>query len=108
MTEKIKNLMNKFFNNRFFLKNGMFSKTAAILIATWVIVLFKYLFATCIISLVIPAVNIKIYWPIVFDWADAGALTGAASTLYFAVHNFYKKDQSVKNNGGDLNDSQEG
>lgn len=79
-----KETIQKALNNRFFIKNGLFSKTAVILCATWAFVLFKYLFATCVIDFVVY--NIAVHWPIVFNWADAGALTTAASALYFAVH----------------------
>ena len=85
---------NKLMNNRFFLKDGFFSKTAAILTATWVFVLFKYLFEACIITFTIPVVGVFIYWPVLFDWASAGAITASASALYFAVHNL-RKDVSV-------------
>jgi len=81
---------NAILENRFFLKDGMFSKTAAILMAAWTFVLFKYLFASCILSFVVPGINIFIHWPIIFNWADAGAITGAASGLYFAVNNLRK------------------
>lgn len=91
MAKKIQQTMSaKLLNNRFFLKDGLFSKTAAILVITWTFVLFKYLFATCILSFIVPIVNVHILWPIVFDWADAGAITGAASALYFAVNNLRK------------------
>ena len=91
MAKKIQpHMMDKLLNNRFFLKDGMFSKTAAILTATWVFVLFKYLFASCVLSFVIPVINVYIFWPIVFTWADAGAITTSASALYFAVNNLRK------------------
>lgn len=79
-------LYNKVLNNRFFTKNGEFSKTSAILVATWVFVLFKYLFATSVFDFMIPYIKIQIHWNIVFNWPDAAAITGAASSLYFAVH----------------------
>ena len=81
---------NAILENRFFLKDGMFSKTAAILMAAWTFVLFKFLFATCIITFTIPVVSVYIYWPIIFNWADAGAITTSASALYFAVNNLRK------------------
>jgi hypothetical protein len=79
---KIKTLL---LENRFFMKKGVFSKTAVILCVTWFIVLFKYTFAPSILDFMIG--NLHIRWPIVFDWADAAALTSAASALYFSIHN---------------------
>jgi len=77
-------MIQKSLNNRFFCKDGGFSKTAVILCLTWAIVLFKFLFATCVIDFIVY--GITFHWPIVFNWADAGALTAAASALYFSVH----------------------
>jgi len=70
-------------SNRLFTKNGMFSKTSTILVCAWGIALFKYIFQGCILT--IP--KIGIYWAIIFTSGDALAITGAASALYFAVHN---------------------
>jgi hypothetical protein len=83
-------IVNSLLSNRFFLKNGIFSKTAVILTVTWAFVLFKYLLAPCIFDL--HVFGFRIYWPIVFNWPDAAAITTAASTLYFAVHNYYRSD----------------
>jgi hypothetical protein len=84
----VKKITNSIFSNRFFLKNGIFSKTAAILSVSWAFVLFKYLLAPVIFDFTL--FGIKIYWPILFNWADAAAITTGASTLYFAVHNYYR------------------
>jgi hypothetical protein len=92
MSQRIRNYIK---NNEFFQKNGSFSKTAVILCAAWVLVLFKFLFATCVIDITI--LGIRINWPIIFNWSDAGAVLGAASSLYFAVHNMGKKDESFEN-----------
>jgi len=78
-------IINKVLLNRFFLKDGGFSKTSVILCITWVFVLFKYLFSYCIVNFMI--FGVQIYYPIVFSWTDAAAITGSASSLYFAIHN---------------------
>lgn len=91
-----KQIINKLLNNRFFRKDGEFSKTSAILCATWAFVLFKYLFATCELDFMIPYFKIKMHWGIVFNWADAAAITSSASSLYYAVHNMGNKKEDVK------------
>ena len=68
---------------KLFQKEGAFSKTATILVFTWAIALFKWIFQDMVLSL--PFLGIT--WKIVFASGDAIAMTGAASALYFAVHN---------------------
>lgn len=100
MTKRKTSFTNKLLNNRFFLKDGFFSKTAVILVAAWVIVLFKFAFQGCLIN--IPVYDWVFKWPISFDWADAGAILGAVSSLYFSVHNLGNKKNG--NGNGDCND----
>lgn len=65
----------------FFIKDGEFSKTSAILVVTWIVGLFLYFFQSLsagatIMEHVVPA----------FDSTAFLAVAGAASTLYFANH----------------------
>ena len=61
-----------------FKKNGYFSKTAMILVMTYATVLVKFLLG----GLTIAGMSIP-----VLDAGTATALLGAATTLYFGVHN---------------------
>lgn len=68
---------------KIFQKDGIFSKTSVILVAVWVVALLKWIFQGA--HLVVGAAGVD--WQIVFNAGDAISMTGAASTLYFAVHN---------------------
>lgn len=77
---------------RIFHKDGIFSKTSVILVATWAVALFKWLFQGA--HIIITAANVD--WTIVYISGDAIIMTGAASTLYFAVHNVTKLKNGEK------------
>ena len=68
---------------RLFIKDGAFSKTSVILVMVWIAAVFKWVFQGS--HLIVSRINLD--WTITFNSGDAIAMTGAASTLYFAVHN---------------------
>ena len=67
---------------KFFMKNGEFSKTSAILVSAWVVGL-----AMWVVQGLAAGASI-LGWTIPpFNSSDFLAVVGAASTLYFTVHN---------------------
>lgn len=81
---------------KMFHKDGTFSKTAVILVTAWAVALFKWLLQGS--HLVIARIGFD--WTIVFNSGDAVAVLGAASTLYFAVHNVTKLKNGSTPPGG--------
>ena len=69
---------------RLFRKRGDFSITRTILIISWVLGLMLYLFGSLFVGAVVPFVEATVP---AFDSAAFLAVTGAASSLYFANHN---------------------
>jgi len=72
-------------------KDGQFSKTSMLLVASFVVVLTKVLLGGMTIAGVVVGT---------IDAALAAAVLGAATTLYFGTHNLTKWKQS-NGNGGD-------
>lgn len=83
-------------NNEFFSYKGQFSKSAFIMMSTWVVCMFKYIFSGLTfniskidrawmiadkINLILPAQNVQ--WVIKFDTGDAMALLTLVFSLYF-------------------------
>jgi len=67
-----------------FRKDGNFSITRTILVASWVMGMCLYVFGSLFAGAVIPVIQATIP---AFDSAAFLAVTGAASSLYFANHN---------------------
>jgi len=87
----IKKIRNWITNNPFFQKNGEFSKSAFIMVNTWVVVIIKYVLsglsftytkvASVVGGILVPASNIT--YTVKFDSGEAIALLTIVFGLYF-------------------------
>ena len=78
-------------------KNGEFSLTRTLLIAAWVLGLSLYVFGSLFAGAQIPVIGLTVP---AFASGDFLAVTGAASSLYFATHNVRVGGGNAKPGGG--------